>query len=343
MVTGTETAATEAITDSCMDEVDLETMKVIQEQFLAVDADEIKEVSEHSKQIKFKSEIVWRNVALFASLHVASLVGLYQFIFVAKWPTLFWYCACWLMGVMGITAGAHRLWSHRSYKAKWPARLFLMFCNSMAFQNDVIEWSRDHRCHHKWTDTDADPHNTTRGMFFAHMGWLMVRKHPEVKRKGSQLDLSDLFNDPILAFQRRNYLKTVLVAWFIVPTFVPMYFWGESFMVALYTCTFLRYCSTLHGTWLINSLAHKYGFRPYNPNITPVESLWLAVTAMGEGGHNYHHTFPQDYRTSEYVLHFNVTKLFIDILYFLGLAYDMKVVPQEIIERQKAKYVKKCD
>ncbi|VBB34028.1 unnamed protein product [Acanthocheilonema viteae] len=267
MVTGTETAATEAITDSCMDEVDLETMKVIQEQFLAVDADEIKEVSEHSKQIKFKSEIVWRNVALFASLHVASLVGLYQFIFVAKWPTLFWYCACWLMGVMGITAGAHRLWSHRSYKAKWPARL---------------------------------------GMFFAHMGWLMVRKHPEVKRKGSQLDLSDLFNDPILAFQR-------------------------------------RYCSTLHGTWLINSLAHKYGFRPYNPNITPVESLWLAVTAMGEGGHNYHHTFPQDYRTSEYVLHFNVTKLFIDILYFLGLAYDMKVVPQEIIERQKAKYVKKCD
>ncbi|EJW71983.1 hypothetical protein WUBG_17111 [Wuchereria bancrofti] len=168
-------------------------------------------------------------------------------------------------------------------------------------------------------------------MFFAHMGWLMVRKHPEVKRKGSQLDLSDLFNDPILAFQRRHYLKTVLFAWFIVPTFVPMYFWGESFMVALYTCTLLRYCSTLHGTWLINSLAHKYGFKPYNPNITSVESLWLAVTAMGEGGHNYHHTFPQDYRTSEYVLHFNVTKLFIDILFFLGLAYDMKVVPQEVI------------
>ncbi|VDM94390.1 unnamed protein product [Onchocerca ochengi] len=69
----------------------------------------------------------------------------------------------------------------------------------------------------------------------------------------------------------------------------------------------------------------------------------LAVSAMGEGGHNYHHTFPQDYRTSEYVLHFNVTKLFIDTLVFLGLAYDMKVVPQEIIDRQKAKYVMKCD
>ncbi|OZC05762.1 hypothetical protein X798_07263, partial [Onchocerca flexuosa] len=103
------------------------------------------------------------------------------------------------------------------------------------------------------------------------------------------------------------------------------------------------YCSTLHGTWLINSLAHKHGFKPYNPNITSVENLWLAVSAMGEGGHNYHHTFPQDYRTSEYVLHFNVTKLFIDTLVFLGLAYDMKVVPQEIIERQKAKCAMKCD
>ena len=29
----------------------------------------------------------------------------------------------------------------------------------VALQNDVIEWCRDHRCHHKWTDTDADPHN----------------------------------------------------------------------------------------------------------------------------------------------------------------------------------------
>ncbi|VDK68289.1 unnamed protein product [Litomosoides sigmodontis] len=313
MVSEIETVVTEAAANGCMDEVDLETMKVVKEQFLAVDAAEINEVSEHSKQIKFKAQVVWRNVVLFAALHIASLVGLYQFVFIAKWPTILWYCTTWLMGVMGITAGAHRLWSHRSYKARWPARLFLMFCNSMAFQNDVIEWSRDHRCHHKWIDTDADPHNTTRGMFFAHMGWLLVRKHPEVKRKGAQLDLSDLFNDPILAFQRRHYLKTVLVAWFIVPTFVPMYFWGESFVVAFYTCTLLSCC------------------------------FQLAVTAMGEGGHNYHHTFPQDYRTSEYVLHFNVTKLFIDILFYLGLAYDMKVVPQEIIERQKAKHAMKRD
>ncbi|VDN83476.1 unnamed protein product [Brugia pahangi] len=49
MVSETETVG--AVTDNCMDEVDMETMKVVQEQFLSADADEIKEVSEHSKQV----------------------------------------------------------------------------------------------------------------------------------------------------------------------------------------------------------------------------------------------------------------------------------------------------
>lgn len=67
----------------------------------------------------------------------------------------------------------------------------------------MIEWARDHRVHHKYSETDADPHNATRGFFFAHIGWLLVRKHPEVKEKGKQLDFNDLMEDPILRFQRK--------------------------------------------------------------------------------------------------------------------------------------------
>jgi stearoyl-CoA desaturase (delta-9 desaturase) len=37
-------------------------------------------------------------------------------------------------GILGITAGAHRLWSHRSYKAKWPLRLILMLLHTLTFQ-----------------------------------------------------------------------------------------------------------------------------------------------------------------------------------------------------------------
>lgn len=104
---------------------------------------------------------------------------------------------------IGITAGAHRLWAHRTYKAKLPLQIILLIFNSIAFQNTAIHWVRDHRLHHKHSDTDADPHNATRGFFYSHMGWLLVKKHKEVLKHGKQLDLSDVYNNPLLQFQKR--------------------------------------------------------------------------------------------------------------------------------------------
>lgn len=71
------------------------------------------------------------------------------------------------------------------------------------FQNHIYEWSRDHRVHHKYSETDADPHNAKRGFFFAHVGWLLCRKHPEVINKGKTISYDDLLRDPIVVFQRR--------------------------------------------------------------------------------------------------------------------------------------------
>ncbi|VCX37541.1 unnamed protein product, partial [Gulo gulo] len=94
---------------------------------------------------------------------------------------------CLLPNALGATAGAHRGWSHRSYKARLPLRICLAAANSMAFQNDIFEWARDHRVHHKYSETDADPHNARRGFFFSHIGWLFVRRHGDVIEKGRNL------------------------------------------------------------------------------------------------------------------------------------------------------------
>ena len=212
-----------------------------------------------------------------------------------------------------------------------------MLAQTVAFQNDVIEWSRDHRCHHKWTDTDADPHNTNRGFFFAHMGWLLQRKHPKLKEMGAKLDMSDLESNPVLAFQRKFYLPLVAIFCFLLPSVIAVYGWGESPIIALYTAAIWRYCWTLHNTWFINSVAHMFGYRPYDANISPVESTWTMITAFGEGGHNYHHTFPQDYRTSEMPFLLNMTKGVIDLFARIGWAYDLKSVADEVVKRQKAK------
>ena len=73
-------------------------------------------------------------------------------------------------------------------------------------QNHIYEWARDHRVHHKYSETDADPHNATRGFFFSHVGWLLCKKHPEVKKKGVTIDCNDLLLDPIVRFQMRYFL-----------------------------------------------------------------------------------------------------------------------------------------
>lgn len=131
------------------------------------------------------------------------------------------------------------------------------------FQNPIIHWARDHRTHHKYTDTDADPHDPRRGLFFAHLGWAMMKKKPEVLQKGKGIDQSDLHNDPILKWQEKYYMFFMPLGTFILPTLIPMYFWNET-LINAYCINILRYLGVLHMHGLVNSVAHTYGDRPYD-------------------------------------------------------------------------------
>ncbi|CAG2114252.1 unnamed protein product [Medioppia subpectinata] len=129
-------------------------------------------------------KIVWPMIWALTFAHLAALYGLYLMLFGdIRWQTYIWQNVIHLLTAPGVTAGAHRLWSHRSFKAKWPLRLYLMIAQTLSLQRDIYEWSADHRIHHKYSETDADPHNANRGFFYAHMGWLFVEKHPEVIKK----------------------------------------------------------------------------------------------------------------------------------------------------------------
>ncbi|OWR40684.1 acyl-CoA desaturase HassNPVE [Danaus plexippus plexippus] len=283
---------------------------------------------------KRKLQIVWRNVILFALLHIGGVYGAYLFFTQAMWSTRLFAVVLYLCSGLGITAGAHRLWAHKSYKARLPLRMLLTLFNTIAFQDSVIDWARDHRMHHKYSETDADPHNATRGFFFSHVGWLLVRKHPEIKAKGHTIDMSDLKSDPVLRFQKRHYLLLMPLACFILPTYIPT-LWGETLWNAYFVCAIFRYVYVLNVTWLVNSAAHKWGDKPYDKNINPVETKPVSLVVLGEGFHNYHHTFPWDYKTAElghYQLNFS--KLFIDFMATIGWAYDLKTVSTDVIEKR---------
>ncbi|KAK1134885.1 hypothetical protein K0M31_007652 [Melipona bicolor] len=287
-----------------------------------------------SIQPKYEWKIVWRNVIAFAYLHLGALYGIYLTFTATKLQTTLWGIFLQVCGELGITAGAHRLWTHRSYKAKWPMRFILMIMQTVAFQNDIYEWSRDHRVHHKFTDTDADPHNAKRGFFFSHMGWLLLRKHPDVMKKGATIDMSDLERDPIVFWQKKFYLWLVLLFCFVLPVWVPCYFWNETLFNSWHH-NLLRYASTLHVTWLVNSAAHMWGYKSYDKNIGPTENKSVAILAVGEGWHNYHHVFPWDYKAAEFGnYNINITTALIDFCALLGLAYDMKTVSVDVIKRR---------
>ena len=48
-----------------------------------------------------------------------------------------------------------------------------MIANSGTIMGSIYDWSRDHRLHHKFSDTKLDPHDVSKGFFYAHVGWLL--------------------------------------------------------------------------------------------------------------------------------------------------------------------------
>ncbi|KAG8228317.1 hypothetical protein J437_LFUL007035 [Ladona fulva] len=283
----------------------------------------------------FKRKIVWKNVIGFIFLHSAALYGLFLAITAAKLLTNIWAFFVLILSGQGVLMGAHRYYSHRGFKASWQLRLLLVACQTIAGQNCLYIWVRDHRQHHKYSDTDADPHNANRGFFFSHMGWLMSRKHPKVIEKGKGIDMSDLEADPFVMIQKKYYKTLYTILAIYIPTLVPYYFWGENIYTSLFVCYFFRYVLMLHGTWLVNSVAHLYGNRPYDKDLKPVENLTVAKITMGEGWHNYHHAFPWDYRAAELGYRdASLTTQLIDFMERIGWAKDLRTASCDMVRKR---------
>lgn len=132
----------------------------------------------------------------------------------------------------------------------------------------------------------------------------------------------------------RHYKLLYAIFALILPTLVPIVFWGEDPFVALFVCYFARSIIALNGTWSVNSAAHLYGTRPFDKTIFPVESMVVAFFSVGEGWHNYHHAFPWDYRASELGSPLNITGFLIDLLANVGLVYDRREASHNMIKNR---------
>ncbi|KAJ9579982.1 hypothetical protein L9F63_004365 [Diploptera punctata] len=285
-------------------------------------------------QKSFKIQIVWFNAVGFLILHILGLYGLWISLTSASYFTYLWAEVLMVMSGIGLTIGGHRLYAHRCYKATWFLRLGVCVMNTIAGENCLYIWVRDHRVHHKFSDTNADPHNSKRGFFFSHIGWLFIRKHPEVSELGKTIDLSDLEKDEFIMLQKRFYKSMYVIYAIIVPVFLPVLCWNETLWNSLMVSFFFRCIVTLNVTWSVNSFAHLYGYKPYDRRIAPVESTCVSILSQGEGWHNYHHCFPWDYKASEYGYFFNTSTRIIHVLERFGLVTNLKEATEKMIKKR---------
>ena len=235
---------------------------------------------------------------------------------------------------LSITAGYHRLFSHRSHSASWPLRLFYAVFGAAAFQNSAIKWCSDHRRHHLKTDTEEDPYTIMRGFFWAHMGWVMISE------KEQQIEhVKDLQADPILVWQDKHIFKIGAFAGIIFPGLIGLLLIGgfSGFLGGLIWGGLVRLVIVHHGTFLINSGAHYWGKQNYSTKNTSRDSPILSLLTFGEGYHNFHHTFQSDYRNGHRWYHWDPTKWWIKIFSFIKITKNLNKVPNWSIENAKMK------
>lgn len=247
------------------------------------------------------------------------------------------FLVMWILTGFGISVGYHRLFTHRSFKTTaWLEAVFAI-CGSMAGQGGVISWVAMHRCHHEFGDDEGDLHSPNlsgeglagklRGFLHAHFTWMAAHPYPNVV-----LYAPDLLRNKGLLFISRKYYYWALLG-LLIPSVLggilthswigvlTGFLWGG--MVRMFVLE--------QGIWSLNSLCHLFGSRRFRTNDQSHNIGWMAPFIFGESWHHNHHAFPDSASFGLAWYRIDPGYWLISILSMLGLAYDIKVPSNELI------------
>jgi stearoyl-CoA desaturase (delta-9 desaturase) len=243
----------------------------------------------------------------------------------------------------GVTAGFHRMLTHRSFKAARWVKITLAVAGSLGMEGSVISWVANHRRHHAYTDTKGDPHspyeygngtgNQIRAALHAHMGWLFQEQRTEEERWAPDLvkdkdlvAISRLF--PVLGVVSLGL--PMLLGWALTRTW-------EGALGGLIWGGLVRVFVLHHATFSVNSVCHLWGRRPFitraddrATNFAP-----LALLSMGENWHNLHHSCPTLARHGVDRHQLDSTARLISILQRFGAVWDVNWPVAERLNRRR--------
>jgi len=260
----------------------------------------------------------WQVIGFMAAIHILALVALLPQFWsvpaVASLLILYWVTAC-----LGVTIGYHRLLSHRSFRLPRWAERFFATCGALSCQHGPIDWVGLHRHHHKFSDTDADHHDSNKGFWWSHMGWMFVN----VPAMAAVPRLTgDLVTDPYYRWLNNWFLLLQL-------PLAGLLFWigtitGAGGWALVLWGIPLRLVVVYHITWLVNSATHAWGEAVHESGDRSRNNPWVAAFTFGEGWHNNHHAFPHSARQG-FGPQIDLTWQHIRLLRALGLATRVRV------------------
>jgi stearoyl-CoA desaturase (delta-9 desaturase) len=278
-----------------------------------------------------RPRILWLNSIWLTVVPVLTVAacGWYLSEYGITWMELVAAGVMWMATGIGITAGYHRLFSHRGYKAHPALRAFYALLGAAASQNSIIAWCADHRRHHSDTDTDEDPYNALRGFFWSHMGWILV----EGRHEGDTGNVPDLHKDPICAWQHKHILK---LTFGVNLAMVALAAWLSGRWLGMFLFAgLLRVIVVQHFTFTINSLAHMWGSQPWSRANSSRDNWFLSLLSFGEGYHNYHHSFQWDYRNGPRWYNYDPSKWFIWAMSKVGVTSELRRTHDDVVLRTR--------
>ncbi len=274
-----------------------------------------------------QAKVVIAGMVLF---HIAALGVFFVGVSAAAvWTTV----ALYLFRGFGVTAGFHRLLAHRSFQTSRPVQFLFALAGSLAIQGGPLWWVAHHRAHHRYTETDKDIHSPkTKGFWRSHIGWMFSPASFNENGAGAR----DLHRYPELKLLQRYYAPLVLgqgVAIYLFGAALDYWFpaLGTSGLQMLVWAYFLGIVLLWHATFMVNSVCHTWGSRPFDAGDASTNNWLVVIVALGEGWHNNHHKFAYSARHGLSWREFDLTWLLLRTLATVGLVRNLKLPRAQVL------------
>lgn len=253
------------------------------------------------------------NISFSIPFLLLHLMPLGMIFFPPSWGDIALCIGLYALRMFFITGCYHRYFAHRGYKLGRVMQFLVAFGGGTSAQKGALWWASHHRWHHRFSDTDRDPHNSNRGFWWSHVGWIVSDKYNDTHYE----TIKDFAVYPELVWLNKYHL--------VPPTILGVVVWLFGGWSALFCGFFLSTILLYHGTFSINSLTHKWGKARYKTGETSKNSLILALVTLGEGWHNNHHYYASTANQGFFWWEIDISYYVIRVLSWLGLAKDLRL------------------